>query len=340
MKNWIGVILVVNACTFSKTDGGHMVNGDLPDGMVYIPAGRYAMGGKSKQANADEYPRHEVGISAFYMDATEVTNRQFMEFVNVTGYQTIAERDIDWEKMSKSLPIGTLKPPDSLLEAGSLVFTPTSGPIDPRDYSQWWAWTTGASWKHPEGPESTIEGRMNFPVVHVSWEDAQAYAKWAGKRLPTEAEWEWAAMGGAQDSKFPWGNESVEQAYDKANFWQGLFPFQNHMKDGFYGTAPVMSFSPNGYGLFDMAGNVWEWCQDKYRYDAYRVDNSKGLVNNPTGPRDSFDPDEPGVVKYAMRGGSFLCNDSYCSGYRTSRRMKSSKDSGFSHTGFRCVKSL
>ncbi len=206
--------------------------------------------------------------------------------------------------------------------------------------SQWWHWTVGANWRQPEGPGSSIAHRMDHPVVHISWEDAQAYASWAGKRLPTEAEWEWAAMGTVKNAKYPWGDESIEEAYDKANFWQGIFPFRNLEKDGYYGTAPVKSFQANGYGLYDMAGNVWEWCQDKYRYDAYKADRAKGTVENPEGPRKSFDPAEPMIEKYAMRGGSFLCNDSYCSGYRVARRMKSSKDSGFNHTGFRCVRDI
>lgn len=336
------IIVLFTACSVKESGGDSATSSQevIPAGMVLIPEGSYSMGGKSDQAGPDEFPKHEVKVSAFYMDETEVTNGQFKEFVEATGYKTIAERDIDWEEMSKELPEGTPKPADSLLKAGSLVFAPTDGPVNLRDYSQWWAWTTGANWRQPEGPGSSIDDRMNYPVIHVAWEDAQAYAKWAGKRLPTEAEWEWAAMGGLEDTKYPWGNESVEQAHDKANFWQGLFPFQNHEKDGFFGAAPVKSFPANGYGLYDMAGNVWEWCQDKYRFDTYGQDKRKGISDNPTGPRDSFDPAEPTVEKYSMRGGSFLCNDSYCSGYRVSRRMKSSKDSGFSHTGFRCVKEI
>jgi len=347
MKNLLHVLLVfIIACSAPET-GKHdsSISDDItqnkaPQGMAYIPEGSYAMGGNSEQADSDEFPKHDVKISAFYMDETEVTNAQFKEFVDATSYATIAERDIDWETMKNDLPEATPKPADSLLKAGSLVFVATDGPVNLQDYSQWWKWTTGANWKHPKGLESSIDHRMNYPVVHVSWEDAQAYAQWAGKRLPTEAEWEWAAMGGLENTKYPWGNESVEKAYDKANFWQGFFPFENLEKDGFLGMAPVKSFSPNGYGLYDMAGNVWEWCSDKYRVDAYHLDKQNGIVENPTGPKDSFDPAEPMVEKYSMRGGSFLCNDSYCSGYRVSRRMKSSKDSGFNHTGFRCVQNI
>ncbi|WP_115868800.1 formylglycine-generating enzyme family protein [Marinoscillum furvescens] len=307
------------------------------EGMVLIPAGTYTMGGKSDQAYEDEFPRHEVKISAFYMDETEVTNAQFAAFVEATGYVTVAEKDIDWEELKNQLPEGTPKPADSVLQAGSLVFQGTDGPVNLQDYSQWWEWTIGADWRHPEGPESTIADRMDHPVVHIAWEDAIAYAKWAGKRLPTEAEWEWASMGGKTDSKYPWGNESVENASDKANFWQGKFPYQNYVLDGYETTAPVKSFPPNGYGLYDMAGNVWEWCLDKYDVRAYTEDAAEGTVVNPKGSAQYYDPREPYTPKHVIRGGSFLCNDSYCSGYRVSRRMSSSKDSGFNHTGFRCV---
>ncbi|MCE7996108.1 MAG: formylglycine-generating enzyme family protein [Roseivirga sp.] len=308
--------------------------------MAFIPAGSFTMGGRSDQAYEDEFPRHDVKVSAFYMDVTEVTNAQFSAFTESTGYITIAERDVDWEEMKSQVPEGTPRPPDSVLMAGSLVFQKTSQPVNLRDYAQWWKWTTGANWRQPEGPSSSIKGRMDHPAVHIAFEDAQAYAKWAGKRLPTEAEWEWAALGGSSDNKYPWGNESVEKAYDKANFWQGLFPYENQLADGFEGAAPVKSFPANDYGLYDMAGNVWEWCQDKYDTRSYSKDKNKGVVNNPSGSDRYYDPREPLSPKHVIRGGSFLCNDSYCSGYRTARRMSSSRDSGFNHTGFRCVKDI
>lgn len=333
------VLLLITACSQNKNENDNTVT-TSHDGMVLIPAGSFMMGGKTEQADQDEFPRHEVAVSAFYMDETEITNAQFKEFVDATDYKTIAERDVDWEELKQQLPPGTPKPADELLKAGSLVFTKTSGPVDLRDYSQWWSWVFGADWKHPEGPDSDIRDKMNYPAVHISWEDAQAYAVWAGKRLPTEAEWEWAAMGGKDNSIYPWGNDPIDKSYDKANFWQGFFPYENLASDGFVGAAPVKSFPPNGYGLYDMAGNVWEWCQDKYHYKAYQEDKSKGKVNDPVGPEQFFDPDEPYTPKYVIRGGSFLCNDSYCSGYRVSRRMKSSKDSGYDHTGFRCVKDI
>ncbi|MCJ8164330.1 formylglycine-generating enzyme family protein [Pontibacter sp. E15-1] len=313
---------------------------DAPAAMSLIPGGTFVMGGKSEQADKDELPRHNVTVSGFYMDQTEVTNAQFAEFVDATGYVTIAEKDIDWEEMKTQVPPGTPKPDDSVLKAGSLVFQQTAGPVDLRDYSKWWKWTIGASWKHPEGPGSSIEDRMDHPVVHVAYDDALAYAAWAGKRLPTESEWEWASMGGLEDPKYPWGNKPIEDANGEANFWQGMFPFKNYAKDGYEGTAPVKSYPPNGYGLYDMAGNVWEWCKDKYHVDAYAQAAVNGISEDPTGPRQSYDPTEPYNEKFVIRGGSYLCNESYCSGYRVSRRMRSSKDSGISHTGFRCVKDL
>jgi len=311
-----------------------------PQGMAYIPGGTFTMGGKSGQAAPDELPRHEVMVAPFFMDETEVTNRQFLAFAEAAGYVTVAERAIDWEEMKKQLPPDTPKPPDSLLAPGALVFHAASSPVPPGDVSQWWRWAVGASWRHPEGPGSSIEGKMDHPVVQVAWEDAAAYARWAGKRLPTEAEWEWAALGGLDDPVYPWGNEPAGQGKPRANFWQGLFPYENTQEDGFYGTAPVKNFPPNGYGLYDMAGNVWEWCADWYHAEYYRQLAEGGAVEKPPGPETSFDPIEPFTPKRSMRGGSFLCNDAYCSGYRVARRMKSSPDSGLNHTGFRCVKDV
>ncbi|MGH1433842.1 MAG: formylglycine-generating enzyme family protein [Lewinella sp.] len=308
--------------------------------MVLIPAGEFMMGGKSAQADPDELPRRVVKVDAFWIDATEVTNKEFSKFVAATNYKTVAERDIDWDEMVKNLPPGTQKPDDAMLAAGSLVFRPTEGPVNLQYAAQWWQWTIGADWQHPEGPESNIIDRMDYPVVHIAWEDAAAYAEWAGKRLPTEAEWEWAAMGGLEDPKYPWGNTPIEEATSVANFWQGAFPYDNTEADGFFGAAPVKSFPTNGYGLYEMAGNVWEWTSDKYHYQAYQIGKTKELNKNPSGPDQSFDPQEPNMPKRSMRGGSFLCNESYCSGYRVARRMKSSEDSGFNHTGFRCVKDI
>lgn len=335
MKILLFSCFLIGCTTSSQSDLG-----TTNKGMVLIPSGEFTMGGKSSQADPDEFPRHKVAVSAFYLDATEVTNEQFEVFVKETGYVTIAERSINWDDLRKQLPPGSAKPPDSLLNPGSLVFKSSPVEVELSDPSNWWSWILGANWRHPEGPGSSIQDRMQHPVVHISWEDANAFAKWAGKRLPTEAEWEWAAMGGVQDAKYPWGNQPVEQAYDKANFWQGFFPVENLELDGYYGTAPVKSFPSNNHGLYDMAGNVWEWCSDKYHVEAYSQESANEVAQNPLGPDSSFDPFEPYAEKYVMRGGSFLCNDSYCSGYRVARRMKSSKDSGFNHTGFRCAKSI
>jgi len=304
-------------------------------GMVWIKPGTFMMGGDNSQAQADEYPKHRVTVNGFWMDTTEVTNAQFAKFVQATGYITTAERKPDWNELKKQLPPGTPKPADSLLVPASLVFDPPSHPVDLNDYTQWWAWKSGADWKHPHGPGSNIKGKDNYPVVHISWYDAEAYCKWVGKRLPTEAEWEWAARGGLQNKIYPWGDEPIEQGKPKANTWQGHFPNNNTKWHKYYGLAPTASFPPNGYGLYDMAGNVWEWCADYYNYNYYKT-IAKG-ANNPKGPTTSYDPDEPYTKKRVIRGGSFLCNDSYCSGYRVARRMKSTEDSGMEHLGFRCV---
>jgi formylglycine-generating enzyme required for sulfatase activity len=304
-------------------------------GMVWIEGGTFLMGADNKQARQDEYPKHQVTVKGFYMDTHEVTNAQFRQFVEATGYITTAEKKPDWEELKKQLPPGTPKPSDDVLVASSLVFTPPSEPIQLTNVSQWWSWVAGADWQHPEGPSSNLQGKEQHPVVHISWDDAVAYAQWAGKRLPTEAEWEWAARGGQKDNIYPWGNENIDQGNVKANSWQGQFPNNNTQRDAFYGLSPVASFAPNAYGLYDMAGNVWEWCSDWYHAKYYQT-VSNG-VNNPQGPSASFDPDEPTVPKKVVRGGSYLCNDSYCSGYRVAARMKSSRDTGLSHTGFRCV---
>lgn len=305
-------------------------------GMVWIPGGTFQMGADNDQASQDEYPKHTVMVSGFWMDRTEVTNAQFAAFVRATGYVTTAERKPDWNDLKKQLPPGTPKPDPSLLVPASLVFSPPDHPVDLNDYSVWWSWKKGASWRHPHGPGSSIAGKGNYPVVHISWYDAVAYCKWAHKRLPTEAEWEFAARGGLTDKIYPWGNERPHPGAARGNFWEGHFPDKNTSADGFYYSAPVGSFAPNGYGLVDMAGNVWEWCADYYRADYYKSLGSATAVN-PHGPTSSYDPDEPYAKKRVIRGGSFLCNESYCTGYRVSRRMKSTEDSGMEHVGFRAV---
>jgi formylglycine-generating enzyme len=306
-------------------------------GMVLIPAGTLQMGGDNAQADQNEYPKHQVKVSSFWMDKTEVTNAQFDAFVRATNYLTLAERPINWEEMQRTLPPNTPKPPDSLLQPGALVFVKTNRAVSLNDASTWWQWTIGANWRHPLGPESEITDKMQHPVVQIAWEDAAAYAKWANKRLPTEAEWEWAARGGLDAAVYPWGN-TIGETKPEANFWQGMFPHENTLADGFEGVAPVGQYPPNGYGLLDMPGNVWEWCSDWFDYGFYA--KPEASKPNTAGPDKSFNPSNPYQPEKVIRGGSFLCNDSYCSGYRNARRMGSSPDTGLNHTGFRCVKDL
>lgn len=308
------------------------------EGMVWIAGNTFGMGAADQDGRPDEYPQHTVTVAGFWMDATEVTNAQFRKFTAATGYITTAERKPDWEEIKKQLPAGTPKPADSLLVASSLVFTPPAYTVPLDDASQWWSWKKGADWKHPQGPGSDIKGKDNYPVIHISWYDAAAYAKWAGKRLPTEAEWEYAARGGLQNARYPWGAEEIETGKPKANTWQGSFPDKNTGWDHFKALAPVKSFTSNKYGLYDMAGNVWEWCSDWYDANWY-ASLQNGNTVNPAGPAQSNDPMEPTVPKKVVRGGSFMCNASYCKGYRVTARMKTSPDTGLEHTGFRCVSS-
>ena len=308
--------------------------------MVWIPGGEFTMGTDSELGWPDEKPAHRVRVDGFWMDETEVTNAQFHAFVEATGYVTTAEKPPDVEEILRQSPPGTAPPPKELLVPGSLVFQPTAGPVkDLRDYSQWWHWTPGANWRHPEGPGSGIVGKDDHPVVHVSWDDAVAYAKWAGKRLPTEAEWEFAARGGLEGRPYVWGDEKPTDTNIFANLWQGEFPHRNTARDGYVRTAPVKSFAPNGYGLYDMAGNVWEWCSDYYQADLYRRRVRDAVIVNPSGPAAAMDPRHPRAASRVQRGGSFLCHDSYCWRYRPSARHGCSPDTGMSHVGFRCVTS-
>jgi formylglycine-generating enzyme required for sulfatase activity len=334
--------------------------GPAPDGMVWIPGGTFWMGSEEKEF-ADARPVHKVYVDGFWMDKTEVTNAQFAEFVKATGYATVVERPLDPEYAKEFRVENYGFQPDYLAHLGmapdaglaglswggiyhaqpflrpfSLVFHQPDRYFDPlkSDYRNWWRAVPGACWKHPRGLYSNLEGRANHPVVQICYEDATAYAKWAGKRLPTEAEWEFAARGGLDRKTYSWGNELTPNGKHMANTWQGKFPHQNTLEDGYLGTAPVGSFPPNGFGLVDMAGNVWEWCSDWYQ-PGYASDLPQ---RNPHGPTSSHDPLEPGVPKRVQRGGSFLCCDNYCVRYKMGSRGKGDPTSTGNHIGFRCVK--
>lgn len=315
--------------------------------MVKITCGAFTMGTDDPTAFANEGPAHRVTLKSFFIDRHPVTNAEFARFVEATGYKTTAEKPVDWEQMKKELPPGTPKPPDETLRPGSLVFRAPATKTGERHLGVWWHWVNGADWKHPEGPGSTITGRENHPVVHISWHDAAAYATWAGKRLPTEAEWEFAARGG-KTTRYWWGDALLVKGRHQANTFQGEFPHENTQDDGYPGTSPVTAFPANGYGLHDMAGNVWNWCADAYRPDTYaqRSDNPLTCAN-PTGPDlslperkiagDPSPPDVPGQLRRVTKGGSYLCHISYCESYRPTARRGVPPETGTSHIGFRCA---
>ena len=309
---------------------------DGPPGMIWIPGGEYIMGTDTDpQHRSDESPAHTVRLDGFWIDITEVTNADFAAFVKATGYKTTSERPIDWEELKQQVPPGTPKPADEMLEPASMVFTTTTKPVDLNNFLNWWSFVKGADWMHPQGPMTSIIGKENHPVVQVSWDDAVAYCKWAGKRLPTEAEWEYAARGGVIGAIYPWGDD--KNLAQHTNSWQGNFPNINTAEDGYKTTSPVKSYPPNKFGLYDMAGNVWEWCSDFYHVDYYNTCFAQGTVTNPKGPEMSYDPNQPYNIVRAKRGGSFLCNEVYCSSYRVAARMATSYDTGQDHSGFRCV---
>lgn len=295
----------------------------VPEGMVLIPGGEFSMGsvnpvgmdGGGREGMDDARPVHRVRIDPFLMDATEVTNRDFEAFVKATGYVTVAERTPTREEFPDA--------PAENLVAGSVLFTPPPQPVPLDDHIQWWSYVRGADWRHPEGPGSSIRGREDHPVVHVAWEDAAAYARWAGKRLPTEAEWEFAARGGRSGELFAWGNQMRPEGRWMANSFQGSFPDRDAGQDGFKGIAPVRSYPPNAYGLYDIAGNVWEWCADWFS-PRYHLETSADdpLQAKPSGRR-------------ALRGGSFLCHASYCNRYRVAGRSFNTPTSAASNIGFR-----
>jgi formylglycine-generating enzyme required for sulfatase activity len=281
-----------------------------------------------------EKPAHQVYVDGFFIDATEVTNKAFAAFVEATNYVTLAEQPIDWEEMKKTLPPGTPKPHDSILQPGSLIFNKEAQ--NAQHYSQWWEWKIGANWKHPQGPDSSIKGKENYPVVHIAYEDALAYCKWANRRLPTEAEWEAAAQGKQENAIFTWGNDA-EQLNENANTWQGVFPTQLESKDGFDYAAPIKSYPPNSLGIYDMMGNVWEITSDYFNVKHYASLDPNAIYENPTGAKTSFSPNNPNEVEHVIKGGSFLCHASYCASFRISARMGNAEKSSSDHVGFRTV---
>lgn len=308
-----------------------------PPGMVWIPGGEFSMGAQDPpgmdevgmKATLDSRPVHRVYVDGFFMDKIDVTNAEFERFVKATEYVTVAER----KPRAEDFPGA---PPENLV-AGSVVFSPPDHQVPLDNYFQWWSYVKGANWRHPLGPKSSITGKGNYPVVHIAYEDAQAYAKWAGKRLPTEAEWEFAARGGLSGKPYVWGEDFRPHGKWMANTHEGTFPTQDTGADGYIGIAPVAHFQANGYGLFDMAGNVWQWTSDWYRPDYYKRLNALGVARNPQGPESAYDPTEPGHQKKVQRGGSFLCTDQYCSRYIVGTRGKGDIDTGTNHLGFRCV---
>lgn len=316
---------------------------ETPEGMVWIPGGIISQGAvpQDKMAMEHEKPAHKVAVDGFFMDATEVTNAEFKKFVDETGYATIAEREIDWEEMKKQLPEGTPKPHDSIMQPGSLTFKKAESTVaNLYDFSQWWQWTIGANWKHPDGPESSLVGKENDPVVHIAYEDALAYCEWAGRRLPTEAEWERAAQGTHTAAIYFWGDDTAKLS-NKANTWEGEFPVTNTEADGFNKRAPVKAYPPNDFGLYDMAGNVWEWTSDWYDTGYYaKMADTNTVLKNPQGAASPYNARDPYAKEKVMKGGSFLCNASYCASYRISARMATSLDSSLEHLGFRTVASV
>jgi sulfatase modifying factor 1 len=303
--------------------------GPPPAGMVWIPGGTFWMGCDGC-GMPDALPMHLVSVDGFWMDHTPVTNAEFEKFVKETGYVTVAERDLN--------PSDYPGVPKDKLLPGSAVFAATGEAVPLDNPLRWWRYVPGASWKEPEGPGSSIRRRGDHPVVHVAYDDVVAYAKWAGKRLPTEAEFEFAARGGLDRNRYPWGNDLTPRKKAAANIWQGQFPARDRGEDGYTGTSPVTAFPPNGFGLYDVGGNVWQWCSDWYRPDYY-AQLANGVAHNPGGPADSFDPDEPGAAKRVIRGGSYLCTDQYCARYLVGSRGKSEVRSSTSNLGFRLVRS-
>ncbi len=330
----------------------HPIFSKSTEGMVLIQGGTFDMGGdippgfenlpQTALPQPDEFPKHAVQVSDFYMDTHEVTVREYLEFVKATHYKTVAEYDMDWEEIKKQLPPGVPKPDPETLKAGALVFQYPPKGTTKDNLANWWKFTKGVNWKNPSGKPIALDSILDMPVTQVSWYDALAYAKWQGKRLPTEAEFEYAMRAGKDNTMYPWGNEMLnEENKNSGNFLQGEFPYYNEVKDGYEFTAPIKRFTPNAYGLYDMAGNVWEWTMDWYGANYYKTLKDQGVTAvNPQGPEKTVEVFEPNATNKVVRGGSFLCNDSWCSGYRNARRMRLSPDSGMQHVGFRCVRDV
>ena len=342
--NCIGLLFItlysISSCK-NKNNSPNLESSQVkaPKGMVWVEKKTFLMGAKFSDSYAmhREKPAHKVAVDGFFIDITEVTNKQFITFVESTSYITVAERAVDWEEMKKQLPEGTPKPHDSILQPGSLIFNKNvNAVVNMQNYQQWWTWKIGANWKHPAGPESSIEGKDDYPVVHIALEDAKAYCKWANRRLPTEAEWESAAQGKNTHAIYTWGNDA-SILKENANTWQGVFPIKNESTDGFTLVAPVRSYPPNSIGIYDMLGNVWELTSDLFNVNYYKELDISDVILNPKGANRSYNPGNLYQEEYIIKGGSFLCHESYCASFRISAKMGVTTDSGSDHSGFRTV---
>ena len=323
MKKYLFLFIIVFGCNSNiKLKKVKVPFGNEEITMIWVPGGSFMMGSNDQMARNDEKPLHKVQLDGFWISETPVTNNQFSAFVKETNYTTTAEIPPALDDIMSQLPKDTPPLPNELLVAGSLTFIQSDKPANPTSSIDWWQWSPQISWENPRGKDSSIDNLGEHPVVHVSWYDAQEFSLWLNMKLPTEAQWEYAAkLGGVSNRR-------------EMNIWQGIFPISNDRNDGFVKTNPVKYYKPNDIGLYDMAGNVWEWVRDWYHIDTYSM---QGQRKNPLGPNSSYDPFEPTVPKRVTRGGSFLCNDQYCAGYRPTARMKTSPDTSLEHTGFRCI---